>query len=119
MRGGEPHPRSDSAESAETARRITRRWPLVSGGIGILLVAALGALIALREGNLPFSFDTAFLGELVEHRSAFWTVPALVMNNVGAGLIGVIVILYLLQYFPALALGPVVEHFLMLAGKTF
>ncbi len=34
-------------------------------------------------------------------------------------LLGVIVILYLLQYFPALALGPVVEHFLMLAGKAF
>ena len=34
-------------------------------------------------------------------------------------LIGVIVILYLLQYFPALALGPVVEHYLMLGGKTF
>ena len=34
-------------------------------------------------------------------------------------LIGVMVILYLLQYFPALALGPVVEHFLMLAGKSF
>ena len=34
-------------------------------------------------------------------------------------LIGVIIILYLLQYFPALALGPIVEHFLMLAGKTF
>jgi K+-transporting ATPase ATPase A chain len=34
-------------------------------------------------------------------------------------MIGVIVILYLLQYFPALALGPVVEHFLMLAGKSF
>src|SRR5579863_1462635 len=34
-------------------------------------------------------------------------------------LVGVIVILYLLQYFPALALGPVVEHFLMLDGKTF
>ena len=34
-------------------------------------------------------------------------------------LIGVIVILYLLQYFPTLALGPIVEHFLMLAGKTF
>ena len=28
-------------------------------------------------------------------------------------------ILYLLQYFPALALGPLVEHFLMLNGKTF
>ena len=28
-------------------------------------------------------------------------------------------ILYLLQYFPALALGPVVEQFLMLHGKAF
>jgi potassium-transporting ATPase potassium-binding subunit len=34
-------------------------------------------------------------------------------------LVGVIVILYLLQYFPALALAPIVEHFLMLGGKTF
>jgi potassium-transporting ATPase potassium-binding subunit len=34
-------------------------------------------------------------------------------------LVGVIVILYLLQYFPALSLGPVVEHFLMLGGKTY
>jgi potassium-transporting ATPase potassium-binding subunit len=34
-------------------------------------------------------------------------------------LVGVIVILYLLQYFPALSLGPVVEHFEMLAGKTY
>jgi potassium-transporting ATPase potassium-binding subunit len=34
-------------------------------------------------------------------------------------LVGVIVILYLLQYFPALSLGPVVEHLLMLDGKTF
>lgn len=34
-------------------------------------------------------------------------------------LLGVIVILYLLQYFPALALGPLVELFAMLAGKSF
>lgn len=34
-------------------------------------------------------------------------------------LLGVIIVLYLLQYFPALALGPIVEHFLMNAGKTF
>ena len=34
-------------------------------------------------------------------------------------LIGVILILGGLQFFPALALGPIVEHFLMLAGKTF
>ncbi len=34
-------------------------------------------------------------------------------------LIGVILILGGLQYFPALALGPIVEHLLMLSGKTF
>jgi K+-transporting ATPase ATPase A chain len=34
-------------------------------------------------------------------------------------LAGVILIMAGLEYFPALALGPVVEHFLMLAGKTF
>jgi K+-transporting ATPase ATPase A chain len=34
-------------------------------------------------------------------------------------LAGVILILGGLQFFPALALGPIVEHFLMHAGKTF
>jgi K+-transporting ATPase ATPase A chain len=34
-------------------------------------------------------------------------------------LIGIILILGGLQFFPALALGPIVEHFEMLAGKTF
>jgi K+-transporting ATPase ATPase A chain len=34
-------------------------------------------------------------------------------------LVGVIVIVGLLTYFPALALGPIVEHLLMLGGKTF
>ncbi len=34
-------------------------------------------------------------------------------------LISVILIVGGLQYFPALALGPIVEHFLMLVGKTF
>ena len=34
-------------------------------------------------------------------------------------LVGVILVLGGLQYFPSLALSPIVEHFLMLAGKTF
>ena len=34
-------------------------------------------------------------------------------------LVGVILILGGLQFFPALALGPIVEHVQMLAGKTF
>ncbi len=34
-------------------------------------------------------------------------------------LLGVLVIVYLLQYFAVLALGPIVEHFLMFEGRTF
>lgn len=37
----------------------------------------------------------------------------------GALLIGVILIVAGLEFFPALALGPIVEHFLMLNGKSF
>ena len=86
------NPKQDSAESAATAVRVTHLWPLYSGIIAVLAVAALGALIALREGNLPFAFDTAWADELAEHRSAFWTVPALVMNYVGGGLGGVVIV---------------------------
>lgn len=34
-------------------------------------------------------------------------------------LVGIILILGGLQFFPALALGPILEHVLMLAGHTF
>jgi potassium-transporting ATPase potassium-binding subunit len=34
-------------------------------------------------------------------------------------LAGTILVVGGLTFFPALALGPIVEHFLMLAGKTF
>jgi potassium-transporting ATPase potassium-binding subunit len=34
-------------------------------------------------------------------------------------LIGVILIVGALTFFPALSLGPILEHLLMMAGKTF
>jgi K+-transporting ATPase ATPase A chain len=34
-------------------------------------------------------------------------------------LIGVVVIVGALTFFPALSLGPILEHLLMQAGKTF
>ncbi len=37
----------------------------------------------------------------------------------GLLLVGVIIIVAALTFFPVLALGPIAEHFLMLAGKTF
>jgi membrane-associated phospholipid phosphatase len=84
--------RGTAASRRHGAARISRRWPLYSGAAAVLLVAGLGAIIAYRDHNLPFSFDLAWMGEVLEHRSPFWTVPALVMNNVGGGLIGVLVI---------------------------
>jgi undecaprenyl-diphosphatase len=84
--------RAVEAARRQGAARIARRWPLYSGAAAVLLVAGLGAIIAYRDNNLPFSFDLAWMGEILEHRSAFWTVPALVMNNVGGGLLGALVI---------------------------
>ncbi|HAM25853.1 MAG TPA: phosphoesterase PA-phosphatase [Microbacteriaceae bacterium] len=81
----------------ETARkrgaaRISRRWPLYSGTAAVVMVVVLGAIIAYRDNNLPFSFDLAWMGEILEHRSPLWTVPALVLNNIGGGLLGALVI---------------------------
>jgi undecaprenyl-diphosphatase len=74
------------------AKRVTQRWPLISGGTALLVVVALGALITLRGNGRPLWIDNEWLAELVEHRSTFWDVPSLVMNYVGAGIIGVFVI---------------------------
>ncbi len=72
--------------------RVARRWPLISAGLALLLVAALALVIVYREHNKPFGFELEWMGEVVEHRSAFWTVPALVFNYLGGGLLAVLVI---------------------------
>lgn len=74
----------------QRAKLVSRRWPLISGGTAIALAVALGALVAFRTG--PYGFDTEWLGELVEHRSAFWDVPAFAMNFLGGGWFGVFVV---------------------------
>jgi membrane-associated phospholipid phosphatase len=78
-------------ETEREAARVSRRWPLISGAVAVLLVAGLGGLIALR-GNLPSEADAEWMEEILEHRSAFWEAPALVMDHIGGGLIGVFVV---------------------------
>jgi membrane-associated phospholipid phosphatase len=73
----------------ETARTVSRRWPLISGLIALALAILLGLLVVLR--STP-EFDAEWLEELVEHRSPFWTTPALVMNFLGGGWFGVLVV---------------------------
>jgi K+-transporting ATPase ATPase A chain len=78
--------------------------------------------LAMLFGRFGYAIPVlALAGSLVAKKKApdsAGTFPTTGPLFVGL-LIGVIVILYLLQYFPALALGPVVEQFLMLGGKTF
>jgi potassium-transporting ATPase potassium-binding subunit len=70
-------------------------------GFMILMVAVAGSLAA--KPKLPPSAGT------------FPTDGPLFM----ALMAGVIIILSGLQFMPALSLGPLAEHFVMLAGKTF
>jgi membrane-associated phospholipid phosphatase len=80
------------AAAAAPSRRIARRWPLISGGIAVLLAFLIGALILFRGNGRPIEADAEWMEEILEHRSPFWEVPALLMNFLGAGIAGVFVI---------------------------
>ncbi|WP_213816866.1 phosphatase PAP2 family protein [Glaciihabitans sp. dw_435] len=79
-------------ETEQVAARVSHRWPYISGAIAVVAVLLLGALIFYRENNLPFGFDTEWMEEIVEHRNPFWQFPALVMNNIGGGLVGAVIV---------------------------
>ncbi|MBD8727194.1 phosphatase PAP2 family protein [Frigoribacterium sp. CFBP 13707] len=83
-------PKPPTPAEERVARRVQRRWWVVSalGAIGVVLL--LGVVITARAGSL--GIDEEFMGELVEHRSPFWQAPALVFNVIGAGVIGVFVV---------------------------
>jgi undecaprenyl-diphosphatase len=51
------------------------------------LVAATALVVVYREQDKPFGFEAEWMEEIVEHRSEFWTVPALVFNTLGGGLV--------------------------------
>lgn len=80
------------AETVETNRRIARFGPLISAIAVVVLAVALGAVIVWRENGLPFDVDTEWMDEIIEHRSRLWEVPALLMDFVGGGIVGAVVV---------------------------
>lgn len=76
--------------SAPRARRVSRLWPIVSGGVAVVAALGLGLIVALRAN--PYGFDAEWLEELVEHRSPLWDVPAYVMSFLGGGWFGVFLV---------------------------
>ena len=85
-----PVPAPHGPAEERVARRVERRWWVFSalGALGVTLL--LGVVITARNGVL--GVDEEFMGELVEHRAAWWDVPALVFDSIGAGVVGVFVV---------------------------
>jgi membrane-associated phospholipid phosphatase len=77
-------------QSPQTARRVTRRWPLISGLVAVAIAAFGGALIGLRASNLEL--DTDWMSNLSAHRSPYFEVPARLMDFLGGGWFGVFVV---------------------------
>lgn len=97
------------------AKRISRRWPLISGLSALALALLLGALVVLRDPRTPVYIDTEWMDELVEHRTSFWEVPAMVMNYVGGGVFAIFVIPILILVVLLLLKRPWAALFYLLA----
>lgn len=78
--------------SNDNPRTVSRRWPLVSGILAVALTVALGTVIAARAGNLPLGFDSEWMTEVLEERSAWLGIPARAMDWLGGGWMGVVVV---------------------------
>lgn len=72
--------------------RIARLWWVVSAGVALALVALLGLVIVWRERSAPFGFEVEFMSGLLAARADVWTVPAMVFNVLGAGLVSTFVV---------------------------
>ncbi len=72
------------AQTDDLARRVQRRWGLISGLTALALGTLLGVVIALR-GNAALGVDAEWMEEIIEHRSTLWEVPSYVMNFLGGG----------------------------------
>ncbi len=82
--------------------------------------------LALAAANLIGRFAVlvpvlAIAGNMASKRYAAPSAGTFATDNAlfAALLVSVILIVSVLAFFPALCLGPIVEHFLMLAGRTF
>lgn len=86
-----PAPAPERA-ATPAAHRISRRWPLISGLAAVALAVGLGMLVVVRDNNRALRVDAEWMEEIIEHRHLAWEVPSLVMNFLGGGVTGVLVV---------------------------
>ncbi|AWB85602.1 phosphatase PAP2 family protein [Mycetocola zhujimingii] len=70
------------------AKRVTNRWPYISGGIALALGVVLAFLIAQRGNTLPFELDSEWSEEVFEDRLPFLEWLSYGMNWIGGGIFG-------------------------------
>jgi undecaprenyl-diphosphatase len=75
-----------------SSKKVSGRWPLISGIVAIALAGAIGLLVALRRGDLPFEFDSEWMEDVLDERSIWLDVPARLLDWLGGGWVGVIVV---------------------------
>ena len=75
-----------------TARRVSRRWPVISAAVALSLVILLGVLIVYRGIDKPFGFELEWMEEIVEDRNPVWTFVALAFNYLGGGVTAIVVV---------------------------
>ncbi|MBG6237133.1 undecaprenyl-diphosphatase [Mycetocola sp. CAN_C7] len=82
--------RIDPATQADpSAKRVTRRWPWISGGVAVGLGVILAFLIVQRGNSLPFELDSEWSEELFEDgRLPFLEWMSYGMNWLGGGAFG-------------------------------
>lgn len=76
--------------SPSLRRLVMRHWRVVALATALLAVVALGIIVTVRQG--PLELDAEWMEEIIEHRHPAWLVPSLVMNSLGGGIIGALVI---------------------------
>ncbi len=103
---------SATANNGSAFAGLTADTPLLDYGLGACMI--LGRF-AFMIPVLAIAGSLAAKPKLAESPGTFPTHGPLFIGL----LIGVILIMGGLQFLPALSLGPIAEHFVMLAGKTF
>lgn len=103
---------SATANNGSAFAGLTADTPLLDYGLGVcMMLGRFAYLIPV----LAIAGSLAAKPKLAESAGSFPTHGPLFIGL----LIGVILIMGGLQFLPALSLGPIAEHFTMLAGKTY
>lgn len=67
-----------------------RHWRVAALATALVAVVVLGIIVTVRDS--PLELDAEWMEEVIEHRHPAWLIPSLVMNSVGGGILGALVI---------------------------